>query len=123
MNFNKLVPNIFYEDINVGLRLFVDCLEFKIGYSELNSDNPFCVVEKDQLKVHLVQSEEFAVKDRPELRIETDNIDEVYSKIKSSHPEMLHPNSNKVTLKPWNAKEFAIRDDSGVCIILQEWNI
>jgi len=51
MHFTKLVPNIFYRDIKSGLRIFVDCLEFTIGHDELNSDHPFCVVEKEGLRV------------------------------------------------------------------------
>jgi hypothetical protein len=43
MNFIKLVPNVFYIDINDGLRLFVNCFEFTIGHEELNSAHPFCV--------------------------------------------------------------------------------
>lgn len=32
MNFEKLVPNIFYANITAGLELFVDCLGFTIGH-------------------------------------------------------------------------------------------
>lgn len=28
MNFTQLIPNIFYTDIQVGLRFFIECLEF-----------------------------------------------------------------------------------------------
>ena len=121
MKFTKLVPNIFYTDIKVGLNLFVDCLEFKIGYDDLKSDQPCCVVEKDGLAIYMFQNKEFAEKDRPELRLHTNNIDEVYDKVKSAHAELLHPNLNKVTLRPWGAKEFALRDASDVCIIIQQW--
>lgn len=31
MNFTKLIPNVYYRDINDGLKLFIDCLEFSIG--------------------------------------------------------------------------------------------
>jgi hypothetical protein len=41
MTFEKLVPNVFYVDINDGLKFFVDCLNFKITYSEIKSANPF----------------------------------------------------------------------------------
>jgi len=51
MHFIKLVPNIFYRDIKSDLRIFVDCLEFTIGHDELNSEHPFCVAEKDGLRV------------------------------------------------------------------------
>lgn len=40
MHFEKLVPDIFYIDITEGLKLFVDCLEFKIAQNELKSNNP-----------------------------------------------------------------------------------
>ena len=122
MKFKTLVPNIFYADIKTGLNLFVSCLDFTITYSDLESkEQPFCVIEKDGLKVHLVQSEEFAVKDRPEIRLETANIEEVYTKVKRTHPRLLHPNLNEIILRPWGAKEFGLRDESDVCIVIQEW--
>jgi hypothetical protein len=121
MKFTRLVPNVFYTDIKVGLKLFVECLEFTIGYDELNSEHPFCVLEKEELRINLFQNQEFAEKDRPELRLVTDNIEEVYKKISSTHPELLHPNSKVVTRRPWGAREFALRDESDVCIIIQQW--
>ena len=81
MKFTKLVPNIFYEDIKDGLNLFVDCLEFTVGYNDLNAENPCCVVQKDALSVFLLQDKEFADKDRPEIRLHTEDIEEVYAKV------------------------------------------
>ena len=122
MKFNKLVPNVFYADAKTGLRTFVDCLGFKIGYDDLQSEEqPFCTLEKDDLCLHLIQSKEFAEKDRPELRLETDNIEEVYQHVSGKFPELLHPNLKKVTARPWGAKEFAVLDPSGVCIVIQQW--
>jgi len=121
MRFTKLVPNIFFEDIKDGLNLFVDCLEFGIRYNDLESENPCCVVQKDMLSVFLFQNKEFADKDRPEIRLHTDNIEEVYEKISKTHPQFLHPNLNTITLRPWGAKEFALRDKTDVCVIIQQW--
>jgi hypothetical protein len=121
MKFTKLVPNIFYSDIQVGVKLFVECLEFIISYDDLKSAEPFCVIEKDGLGIHLIQSKEFADKDRPEIRLETNNIEEVYKKIRLTHPELLHPNSKEIVLKPWGVREFALKDESDVCIIIQQW--
>lgn len=121
MNFTKLVPNIFYTDIRDGLELFVNCLEFSIGFDDLQSENPCCVVNKGNLSVFIFQNKEYAEKDRPELRLQTNNIEEVYEKIKSTHPRFLHPNLNKITPRPWGAKEFALRDATDVCIIIQQW--
>lgn len=122
MNFTCLVPNVFYTNINAGIQLFVDCLGFTITYDDRSSSSqPFCVVARNNLKVHLIENAEFAAKDRPELRLETNDIDTVYKTISASHPQLLHPNLSTVTFRPWNAKEFALADTSGVCIIIQQW--
>ena len=121
MNFTKLVPNIFYTDIKVGLRFFIECLEFSMGHEELNSDQPYCVIKKNELSILLFQNKEYAEKNRPEFRLVTNDIEEVYKKVSSTHPEFLHPNLKEITLRPWGAKEFALKDDSNVCIIIQQW--
>ncbi|MGN7785606.1 hypothetical protein ACTJIJ_13840 [Niabella sp. 22666] len=121
MKFTKLVPNVFYNDIRVGLDLFVGCLNFTIGYDDLESQDPCCVIDSGELSVFLIQNKEFAEKDRPELRLHTTDIEAVYNKVNLTHSQLLHPNLNAVTLRPWGAKEFALRDASGVCIIIQQW--
>jgi hypothetical protein len=120
MNFDKLVPNIFYVDINDGLKMFVDCLGFEVGHDERNSANPFCVLEKDGLRINLFQDAIHAKEHSPEFRLVTKNIAEVYEKISKSHPEFLHPNLNSITLRPWGAKEFALMDKQ-LGIRFQEW--
>ncbi len=46
------------------------------------------------------QDEQLVSEHNPELRIETDDNDEVFVKISASHPSLLHPNLNKVTPRP-----------------------
>jgi hypothetical protein len=120
MNFEKLVPNVYYVDIANGLKFFVDCLGFTIGHNEIKSSEPFCVLEQDGLQIYLFESVKLAKEHNPEFRLVTKNIEEVYGKVSKSHPEFLHPNLNKITLRPWGAKEFALRDEQ-VCVIIQEW--
>lgn len=120
MNFTKLVPNIFYTDIKTGIKTFVDCLEFKIGHNEINSPNPFFVVEKDGLRANIFQNKELAEEHHPEFRLVTDNIEEVYERMSSKFPELLHPNLKVITLRPWGAKEFALVDGQ-IGIVVQQW--
>jgi hypothetical protein len=120
MKFEKLVPNVYYNDINDGLKFFGDCLGFTVGHSEINSANPFCVLERDGLKINLFQEAALADEHNPEFRLVTNDIQEFYEKVSKSHPEFLHPNLNVITLRPWTAKEFALRDKQ-VCVIIQEW--
>lgn len=120
MHFTKLVPNIFYKDIQVGLKIFVDCLEFTIGHDELSSERPFCVVEKEGLRVNLFQDKKYAAEHNPEFRLVTDDIEEVYKKVKSKYVELLHPNLSVITLRPWGAQEFALTDGQ-IGIVIQQW--
>jgi hypothetical protein len=120
MTFTKLVPSIFYIDINIGLKTFIDCLEFTMGHEELDSGNPFCVVKKDGLSIMLFQNQEYAEKEHPEIRLETNDIDEVHKTVASRFPELLHPNLPVVTLRPWGAREFALLDGQ-IGIRVQQW--
>ena len=120
MRFTKLVPNIFYKDIKSGLKLFVDCLEFTVGHNELNAKRPFCVVEKDGLRINLFEDAKYAEEHNPEFRLVTDDIEEIYGKVKTNYPELLHPNLSSITLRPWGAKEFALVDGQ-IGVIIQKW--
>ena len=87
MTFTKLVPNVFYKDIKDALKLFIDCLDFKIEHDELKSKTPFCAIEKNGLRINLFENKDLAKEHNPEFRLVTTNIEEVYEKITSSHAE------------------------------------
>ena len=120
MIFTKLVPNIFYKNINSELKIFVNCLEFTIGHNEIDTENPFCVLEKGELRINLFQNRELAENDHPEFRLVTENIEEVFENVYSKFPELLHPNLNRITLRPWGAREFALMDGQ-IGIVIQQW--
>ncbi|MCF0041520.1 hypothetical protein [Dyadobacter fanqingshengii] len=120
MKFSKLVPNVFYADISDALKFFIDCLEFTITHNELKTHKRFCVIEKDGLRINLFQDRKYAEEHHPEFRLVTDDIQSVYTKISASHPEYLHPNLDKVTLRPWGAQEFALTDKQ-LCVVIQQW--
>jgi hypothetical protein len=113
----RLIPKIFYDRMSDGLDLFVGCLDFKV----LHRDASLAVVERDGAKAYVVESAEYAAKDRPELAIETDSIEALYAEISARRPQMLHPNARSIALKPWGAREFALRDATGVCVIFRQW--
>lgn len=120
MQFTKLIPTIFYSDMSVGLQLFVDILGFELAYRDDTGDQPFGIIKRDTLVIHLVENREWAQKDRPQVRLETDDIEAVYQQVKERYPEWLHPNADEVRLQPWGALEFALRDTEDVCVIIQQ---
>ena len=115
--FQNLIPKIFYADIEVGLDLFVRGLGFEV----LHRDHDLVVIARDGAKAYLVRNAEWAAKDRPELGIDTDDIDAVYAEVSRRAPELLHPNLKVVTKRPWGAREFAVLDRSTVCVVFREW--
>lgn len=120
MHFSRVVPSVFYTDISDGLKIFVDCLQFTIRHKELTISQPYCVLQKNGITIMVFQDKQLAEEHYPELRLETNNIEEVYANISAAYPHLLHPNLDKVTLRPWGAKEFAIRDNQ-VGIRIQQW--
>ena len=112
-----LIPKVFYADIEVGIDLFVD----GIGLTLLHRDDDLVVAGRDLIKVYLVLDAEFAAKDRPELAIETDDIDALHADISSRRPDLLHPAVAHVVRQPWGPREFALRDSSDACVIFRDW--
>ena len=120
MKLNKVIPQIFYSDIKTGLDLFVECLGFEVKYSEPGGEHPFYIVDRDGVTLFLVEDDEFAKKDRPEIRIDTDDIEALHSELMRKSIKLFHPNSAAIKLQPWGLKEFALRDESDVCVIIQQ---
>lgn len=115
--FKNLIPKIFYERMDDGLDLFVGGLGFELLYR----DAGLAVVARGGAKAYIVESPECAARDRPELSIETDDIDAVHREISTRVPHLLHPNSSTVALKPWGAREFAVLDATTVCVVFRQW--
>jgi hypothetical protein len=113
----RLIPKIFFNHLSEGLDLFVNGLGFKVLYQ----DASLAVVERDLAKAYVVESPEYAAKDRAEIAIDTDTIDELYREISARRPDLLHPNSSVVARKPWGAREFAVLDPTRVCVVFRQW--
>ena len=118
MKLNKVIPQIFYSDISHGLELFIDCLGFTVKYKD--NEPAFYIIDRDGVTLFLVENDEFAQKDRPEIRIDTDDIDALYKEIAAKDTQLFHANLNQIKLQPWGLKEVALRDKSDVCVILQQ---
>lgn len=117
MTLLNVVPTIFYADVEIGIDLFVG----GIGMELLHRDDDLVVLQRDGAKLNLVQDAEYAAKDRPQLSIETDDIDAVHADLSARRPDLLHPNLPHVRLREWGAREFAVLDSTTVCVVFREW--
>lgn len=118
MKLTRLIPQIFYSDIQIGLKFFNEGLGFSILYEE--EGGKFYIVKRDEVTIHLSENDELAKQDRPEIRIGTDDIESYFEEIKKRAPHYLHPNLNKIKQQPWGLREFALLDESTVCVIIQQ---
>lgn len=112
----QIIPEIYYHEISTALKFFVDGLGFSLVYE----GDPLYIVKRDEITIMLSVDAAFADGDRPQLRIATDQIDEIYNEIKQRSPEVLHPNLNYVKDQDWGLREFAALDPTTVCIIFQQ---
>ena len=117
----RLVPYVFYSDIKIGIDLFVNTLGFSEVFSQGEGDDTLIVIERDGVAINLRENKEFAAKDRPELRIESDDIDSLFDEVISKNRTVLHPNLDSVTLQPWGCKEFALLDETKLCVVIYQW--
>ncbi|BBO30848.1 hypothetical protein [Lacipirellula parvula] len=113
----RLIPKVFFDRMEEGLDLFVDGL----GFTVLYQDGELAVVGRDSAKAYVVASAEYAAKDRPEIAIETDTIEELHREVAAKRPDLLHPNLPRVTQRPWGALEFSLLDKTGVCVVFRQW--
>lgn len=113
----RLIPKIFFNHMAEGLDLFVDGLGFKV----LHQDGSLAVVARDGAKAYVMESPEYAAKDRPEIAIETDTIEELHQEISARRPDLLHPNLPRITKRPWGALEFSVLDKTHVCVVFRQW--
>ncbi|MEH3033937.1 MAG: hypothetical protein PGN07_07815 [Aeromicrobium erythreum] len=114
-----LVPTVHYADLAVGIDLFVDGL----GLDVLHEDDDLVVVGKEGVKLCLARDPDLAAGERPELGVETDDIDGVFADVSARRPDLLHPNLSRPTMRPWGAREFALLDATTVAVVLREWPV
>lgn len=118
MSLLRVIPKIFYSDIRDGLALFVDTLGFAVSYHEPSP--PFYVIKRDNATLILIEEDEMAKKDRPEIRIATDDIEGLYAEVKERGARFLHPNLPVIRTQPWGLREFALLDETTVCVVIQQ---
>lgn len=114
---HNLIPKIFYARLDDGLAFFVDALGFEVRYR----DAAMAVVARDGAKAYLVENAAAAALDRPELGVDTDDVDALHAELSARAPALLHPNCSTVERKPWGSREFAMLDPTTVCVVFRQW--
>lgn len=120
MHLKRTVPSFHYNDANEGRPFFANYLGFRVVHEE----GGLCVVERGDVRFHLETNKDYASQLPPLVRVETDNIRDLWAELssKTGHPKYLHERfRNGPEMRPWNAMEFAVKD-SQACIVFQQWS-
>jgi hypothetical protein len=64
------------------------------------------------LRINLFENENLAKVHHPEFKLVTNDIEEVYKRLLSSHLQFLHPNLREVTLRPWGCKRICVNEQT-----------
>ena len=84
-------------------------------------DATLAVIQREGARAYLVEDAAFAARDRPELAIETDCLEEIWADNAQRRPDLMHPNCPRPTRRPWGATEFACLDSTSVCVVFRRW--
>ncbi len=116
----RFVPTVFYADLSVGLDLFRGGLAMTV----VHEDGGLLVLEREGAKIQLSENAVAAANsERPELGLETDDVESVFADVAARRPDLLHPNLPTVRMRPWGAREFAVLDATTVCVVVREWPV
>ena len=59
--------------------------------------------------------------ERPDLGVDTDDIEALYAEMSKRAPQLLHPQCSTVKQQPWGSREFAMLDATTVCVTFRQW--
>ncbi|KKI89841.1 hypothetical protein WQ54_22070 [Bacillus sp. SA1-12] len=108
-----LVPAIHMEKT---VTFYTDQLGF-INHIRDGDPLSYAGLKNEHVEFHLYHTSDQHLCDWSVIRIETNNIDDLYEMYKER--EFLHPNG-KLQLKPYGLKEFSLLDPNGVLITFFE---
>lgn len=92
--------------------------EQKLGFTTIYKEgNPatIAIVKRNSAEILLQQNDDRHLAEWTTLRIQVEQIEQLYAELQTKGGEMIHPNG-KLQTKPWGMKEFAVIDSAGVCL-------
>ncbi len=113
-NFLRGVPVLPSLDVRKATKFYQETLDFKTVFL---SDEPYAIVARDGVEIHLWQCEDPELPSRTGCRIMVEGIDELYRQLEPTG--VVHPNA-PLEEKPWGSKEFAIGDMDRNLITFEE---
>ena len=96
--------------------------EQQLGFTRIHQEGDpiyMAVVKRDSVQMFLVQNEHLNLAQGSSLRINVNEIEQLYAEFQNKEEEIISPDGELAT-KPWGMKEFVVLDPTGVCLTFCE---
>ena len=96
--------------------------EQQLGFKRIHQEGDpihMAIVQRDSAQIFLVKNADKHLAEGTSLRINVNQIEQLYAEFQAKGGEMIHPNG-KLETKPWGMKEFVVLDPAGVCLTFCE---
>ena len=113
---NPLIPG--GEEVEKTIAFYEQQLGFKCIHYEGDPIN-MAIVRRDSAQIFLLKNGDQDLAEGTSLRINVNQIEQLYAEFQAKGGEMIHPNG-KLETKPWGMKEFVVLDPAGVCLTFCE---
>ena len=113
---NPLIPG--GEDLEKTVAFYEKQLGFKRIHQEGDPIH-MAIVKRDSAQIFLLKNGDKHLAEGTSLRINVNQIEQLYAEFQAKGGEMIHPNG-KLETKPWGMKEFVVLDPAGVCLTFCE---
>lgn len=114
MKFSRGVPVLPSPDVRAAATYYVETLGFRILFQ---SDEPYAIVVRDAVEIHLWQCEDPELPKSCGCRIVVEGIEALYAEYEPLG--IVHPNA-PLESKPWGSEEFAIVDPDSNLITFEQ---
>ncbi|MCU0552301.1 MAG: VOC family protein [Leptolyngbya sp. Prado105] len=107
------------DDVAVTVK-FYEQLGFKRQWQDSSETPELALICRDEIELFLQRDPEPEFAEWTTLRIEVQEIAELYREILNCDRTLIHPNG-ELEKKPWGSTDFTILDCNGVCITFYEF--
>ena len=97
--------------------------EDKLGFTTIHQEGTplrMAIVQRDSVTIYLVKNSYQPQPEGISLRIQMENIEQLYTDFKAKGGETKEPDGQLET-KPWGPKEFSVIDLAGTCLTFYEF--
>lgn len=105
-SFGGIIPLVPAINMDEAIQFYIQ----ELGFSKSFQKGDHTGLKRDEVELHLYQTNDKHLADWSVIRLQTNNIENLYEQLKDKHPNA------KLQLMPYGLKEVSVVDPSGVLV-------